>query len=212
MNWTMRQSRKEERDKLTCQKDQKLVGGERSTVKSRYLWVWHLSRAIMKTRGGRKKAGHSIGTGVGCKCRQTRQKRRVNGVSACAIPASIVGQYNTIVCVTLNITNNLPSPHTFTGIFNCIVVRYNIFLLFFPRWSVCLQGQMMKMPRLTKGCPFLFFFWKKNEQDTSEIKRRIGWCGQVYASMQQTFSPIFFKIIFWQVRASWHSRGSFLDP
>jgi hypothetical protein len=35
---------------------------------------------------------------------------------------------------------------------------------------------MMKMPRLTKGCPFLFFFEKKNEKekDTSEIKRRIG--------------------------------------
>ena len=31
--------------------------------------------------------------------------------------------------------------------------------LFSPVYLSCLQGQMMKMPRLTKGCPHSFFFF-----------------------------------------------------
>lgn len=78
-------------------------------------------------------------------------------MSACAIPASIVGQYNTIVCVTLNITNNLPSPHTFTGIFNCIVVRYNIFLLFLSLFVCLSAGTDDENAEVDKRMPLLIF-------------------------------------------------------
>lgn len=45
-------------------------------------------------------------------------------------------------------------------------------LLFSPVYlSDCLQGQMMKMPRLTKGCPCLSFFWKKKKKKKNDQVR-----------------------------------------